>query len=60
MIVWGYVTDRAPTRRWTLIVPLLTCVAFGYASHVAAGAHHFPGSVTLLVVLFAFSSGLGW
>jgi len=55
MIVWGYVTDRAPTRRWTLIVPLLLS-AFAYAA-TSLGAHHFPGSATKIVVLFAFSLG---
>jgi ACS family tartrate transporter-like MFS transporter len=55
MIGWGYVTDRAPTRRWTLIVPLLFS-AFGYAA-TSLGAHHLPGFATMFVVLFAFSMG---
>jgi len=55
MIVWGYVTDRAPTRRWTLTVPLLLS-AFGYAA-TSLGANHFSGSATKIVVLLAFSLG---
>jgi len=55
MILWGYVTDRAPTRGWTLIVPLLLS-AFGYAA-TSLGAHRFSSFTTMLVVLFAFSLG---
>jgi MFS family permease len=55
MIVWGYVTDRAPTRRWTLVVPLLLS-ALGYAA-TSLGAHRLSGSATLIVILFAFSLG---
>jgi len=55
MIFWGYVTDRAPTRRWTLSVPLLLS-AFGYMC-TALGAHLSPGFATLFIILFAFSLG---
>ena len=55
MLVWGRVTDRAPTRRWTLSAPLLVA-AFGYAL-TSLGAHSSPGASTLTLVLIAFSLG---
>jgi len=55
MVFWGYVTDRAPTRRWTLTAPLLLS-AFGYML-TSLGVHRPPGVATLLVILFAFSLG---
>jgi len=55
MVSWGYVTDRAPTRRWTLTVPLLLS-AFGYML-TSLGAHRLPSFAALFVILFAFCLG---
>jgi len=55
MLVWGRVTDRAPTRRWTLAAPLLVA-AFGYAL-TSLGAHRSVSPGTLTLVLIAFSLG---
>lgn len=55
MIAWGYVTDHAPTRRWTLAVPLLLA-AFGYVM-TSLGAHLELSFATLLLIIFAFSLG---
>jgi MFS family permease len=55
MIAWGYVTDRAPARRWTLTVPL-SLSACGYMA-TSLGAHRTPGTTTLLLILVAFSLG---
>jgi len=55
MVFWGYVTDHAPTRRWTLTVPLLLS-ASGYML-TSLRTNRTPGLATLFVILFAFSMG---
>ncbi len=53
MLGWGFVTDRAPTLRWTLGVPLLLAAA-GYAATSFAGR---MGSFSLVAVMVAFGLG---
>lgn len=55
MLAWGYIVDRAPTRRWTLAVPLLLA-AFGYAA-TATTAHLQHGTLALLITMTAFGLG---
>ncbi|QMV19062.1 MFS transporter [Granulicella sp. 5B5] len=55
MLGWGYVVDRAPTRRWTLTVPLLLA-AFGYAA-TSITAHIPHGTLALIIAMTAFGLG---
>lgn len=55
MLAWGYVTDRAPTRRWTLAVPILLA-AFGYVATTLT-AHMQHGTLALIVAMTAFGLG---
>ena len=55
MLVWGYIADRAPTRRWTLTVPLLLA-AFGYAA-LTLTTHMPHGLPALVFTMTAFGLG---
>ncbi len=53
MLLWGRIADRAPSRRWTLIVPLIAA-GIGYAA-VALAAQTAALHIPLLLTAF----GLG-
>jgi MFS family permease len=55
MLAWGRVVDRAPTRRWTLAVPLLLAAA-GYAA-TSVSSDITAGTVALIIVMVAFGLG---
>jgi ACS family tartrate transporter-like MFS transporter len=55
MLAWALFADRAPTRRWTLAVPLLIS-AVGYAA-TSLSSHISAGTLALVVVMVAFGLG---
>ncbi|HEY4357269.1 MAG TPA: MFS transporter [Acidobacteriaceae bacterium] len=54
MLVWGRISDRAPTRRWTLSVPLLFG-AVGYA--ITAVPINNMGRLGIVLMIAAFGLG---
>jgi MFS family permease len=55
MLAWALFADRAPTRRWTLAVPLAIS-AVGYAA-TSLSSHIAAGTLAIVVVMIAFGLG---